>query len=205
MTQRWNVASFCLLILLVQFNFQSFTSYLKSVHFLDSFLSWSWAFKTHKADTFAFSIFLSHYSGAENSSEFFEELMKLRVFHVVGQMEQEKIASWRSKFPLRVLHIIESINLLLNVPIAGIIGVKDFGPWRWSIELWLSGSIVVVIMLILMINLMINVLNRVGERIEILRSVFLAHEGIVLSLLEPYFNWDSTSMQISLPVEIFYR
>ena len=83
-------------------------------------------------------------------------------------MEQEQITSRRSKFSLRILHIIEGVGFLLNVPIVGIAGVEDLGPRWWGLELGLTGFIVVVVVLAFMVDFVVNVLDRVGEGVQIL-------------------------------------
>ena len=69
---------------------------------------------------------------------------------------------------MRILHIIEGIGFLLNVPVVGIAGVEDLGPRRWGLELGLAGFIVVVIVLAFMVDFVVNILDRVGEGIQIL-------------------------------------
>ena len=68
---------FCLLIFLVQFHFESFSSDFESIHFFDCLKGRSGVFKADKPDSFAFSVLFCHYSGAQDIAEFLEKLIKL--------------------------------------------------------------------------------------------------------------------------------
>ena len=195
---------FGLLVFLVQLHFQSFSSHFESVHFINRIKSRPRILKTYKPNSFAFSILFSHDSCTQDISKLLKQRMKLRVFHIVGQMEQEQITSGWPKFPLWVLHIIERIGLLLYVPIIGIAGVENLCSRRWSFELRLASGIIVVIVLALMVNFMINVLNWVSKWIQILWGVFLTHKWVVLSFLESHLNWNAATVQVCLAVQKLY-
>ncbi len=106
LAQRRYLMRFSLLIFLVQFHFEPFSSYLKSIHFFDRIKGRSRVFKTDESDSFAFSVLFCHNSRAQNIAEFFKKLIQLRVLHVVGKMEQKKVASWGPEFSLGILHVV---------------------------------------------------------------------------------------------------
>lgn len=81
------IAGHCLLVFFVQLNFQSFTSNLEAVHLLDCFLGRFGVIEADKSDSFGFSILLSHYPCRVDISESSEEIVELRIFHIVWQVE----------------------------------------------------------------------------------------------------------------------
>lgn len=97
-------------------------------------------------------------------------------------MKQKQIASWGSQLPLSVLHVVQCVDFLLDVPIGW--RVEYFRTWRRSLKLGLSSCIVVIVMLAFVIYLVKNVLDRIGKGVQILRGVLFGHERVILSLFK---------------------
>jgi hypothetical protein len=115
-------------------------------------------------------------------------------------MKKEKIRAWRAKLSILRVHVIERIDLRLDVVAICSIGIKHFCTGWWWIKLTLFSLVVVIIMLTFMVNLMINVVDRIGKRIKVFLFMLFGHIRVVLFLFKSHFNRNTASVKIRLPV-----
>jgi hypothetical protein len=135
LTQRRYVIGLCLLILLVELYLKPLAPDLKSIHLFNRILRRPRILKADKPNPLTLAILLRHYPRTQNRSKLLKQLMQLRILHIIGQMEQKQVTPRRPQFPLRILHIIQRINLLLYIPVVRVVGVKDLRPRGWGLEL----------------------------------------------------------------------
>ena len=92
------------------------------------------------------------------------------------------------------MHVVERVDFRLNIVAVCSVGVENFCPWWWCIELTLLSFVVVVIVLALVVNLMINVINRVGKGIKVFFLMFLRHIGVVFFLFKSDLYGNTTAV-----------
>jgi len=74
--QRVHVICYGLFVFFVQFNLQPLPSHFEPIHLLNGLLGGFGVVEAHEADSFGFSVFLSHDSGGVNVSEPSEEVVE---------------------------------------------------------------------------------------------------------------------------------
>lgn len=160
-----NVADDGLLVFFVQLDLQTLSSHFEAVHLLNRLLCGFWVIETNKAYSLGFSVLFSHDSSRVDVSESPEEVVQLRILHVVGQVEKEEVWASGAEFSIGGVHIIEGVDFLLDVVAVGCVGVEHLCAWGRCLKLRLFGLVVVVIVLAFVIDLVVNVIDRVSEGI----------------------------------------
>lgn len=135
LTEGGDVVGLCLLILLVELYLKPLAPDLEPVHLLNGILRGPGILKTDKPNALTLAILFRHDPGTQNRPKLLKQLIQLRILHIIGQMEQKQVTTWRSQFPLRILHVIQRIDLLLYVPVVRVVGVEDLRPRGWGLEL----------------------------------------------------------------------